>query len=468
MEGGLKSVYDRLPVAVQDWMLTGYSAWLHRKRYGGRFPEYRALFEESQGWARDRIERYQDERLVEVVGHAYRTVPYYRETFDRIGLRPEDVRGRSDLAKIPILTRETIKSRWNDLVSREFDPAKIVRGHTSGTTGSPLEIGYDDAVVWATYAALDRQYRWAGVRLERGGDRVALFRGNVIVPLDRRRPPFWRHNRFHNHLLLSSFHMSAENLDEYFKALDRFRPDVVDGYPSNLYVLAKYLRDRGRTFPVRAALTSSETLYDFQRELIEEAFECRVFDYFGLAERVVFAVECDRHDGHHLCDEYGITEIVDEDGVPVPEGRHGVMVATSLHNRAMPMIRYRTNDSTAIRGGTCACGRALARMDAVATKAEDILTLPDGRVLSPSALTHPFKPLNSIQESQIVQTARERIVVRVVPRSDFTDAHRRSLIEGLQERIGAGTTIEVELVDRLERSRAGKFKWVVSHVDLGI
>lgn len=254
----------------------------------------------------------------------------------------------------------------------------------------------------------------------------------------------------------------------YFEALTSFRPAVVDGYPSTLFVLAKYLQGRGEYFPVRAAVTSSETLYEFQREVIEERFQCRVFDYYALAERVVFAGECEAHLGRHIAMEYGIAEVVDGEGRPAASGSVGKLVGTSLHNRAMPLIRYVTNDMTAFQPHVCACGRRLEVMADVTTKAEDMLTLKDGRLISPSVLTHPFKPLEGIEGSQIVQTAPDRIVVRIVPGPGFNRALTAHLVTELKARLGADVDVEVQLVDRLELSKNGKFKWVISHVPLGI
>jgi phenylacetate-CoA ligase len=134
----------------------------------------------------------------------------------------------------------------------------------------------------------------------------------------------------------------------------------------------------------------------------------------------------------------------------------------------MPLIRYVTNDVTALRPTTCSCGRQLQLMDDVTTKAEDVLTLPDGRLISPSVLTHPFKPLDCIEGSQIVQMAADRIVVRLVAGDGFTDAHAAHLLHELQARLGPGVRIAIERVDRLESSANGKFKWVISHVPLGL
>jgi phenylacetate-CoA ligase len=341
-------------------------------------------------------------------------------------------------------------------------------GHTSGTTGTPLTVGYDRDTVWMTYAVFDRHYRWAGLHMGRDGDRIAVARGNVIVPLAQRKPPFWRHNSRQNQLLLSSFHLSKANLPAYFDALAAFQPAVLDGYPSTLYILAKYLIGRGETFPLRAAVTSSETLYDFQRAAIEQAFKCRVFDYFALAERVVFSGECDRHEGHHISMEYGIAEVVDDDAQPVSAAREGRLAGTSLHNLAMPLLRYATNDRTALTTHQCSCGRGLELMADVTTKAEDVLTLSDGRLISPSVLTHPFKPLDCIEGSQIVQKAPDHVVIRLVAGADYDPSLGTHLIKEFKERLGDDVRVEVQLVDRLEHSRNGKFKWVISEVPLGI
>jgi phenylacetate-CoA ligase len=462
------AIYRRAPVWGQNLMLTGFAAMLERERYGGRYAEFRDLLTQTERLSQAELERQQDERLRAVVAHAYEHVPFYRRRFDEQRLTPADIRTQADLPKITLLTRDDIREHFDELRSRAFAPRTMRTGHTSGTTGTPLTVGYDRDTVWMTYAVFDRHYRWAGCRMGRSGDRVAVVRGNVIVPLDRKRPPFWRQNRVHRQLLLSSFHLSPQNLPAYFEALEEFRPAVIDGYPSTLYVLAKYLRARGRTFPVRAAITSSETLYDFQREAIETSFVCRVFDYYALAERVVFSSECEAHDGRHVAMEYGLAECVDEQGHRVPAGVSGRLVGTSLHNLAMPLLRYVTNDRTMLLAAPCACGRQLQRMDAVTTKAEDMLTLSDGRLISPSVLTHPFKPLDSIEGSQIVQTAPDAITVRIVPGPNYDTALTAHLVAELQERLGGGVRIEVEMVDQLQSGKNGKFKWVISKVPLGI
>lgn len=468
MNSVLKRIYDLTPTPVQNLMLSAFSARLDQQRYGGRFTEFRALLEESQHWPNDRIQAWQDERLRSVVRHAYENTPYYRTLFDHHGVDPDKFAGREHLHRIPILTKDIIKKQLPDLLSRAHPRRSLHEGHTSGTTGSPLTVFYSNDMLAMNYAALDRQYRWAGVNMQRGGDRVAVIRGNIIVPLQQKEPPFWRFNRIHNQLLLSNFHMSSQTLGSYYDALREFQPRVLDGYPSSVYVLAKVLLNRGQKLPLQAVLTSSETLFDFQREAIESAFDCKVFDYFGAAERVIFAVECERHEGHHLCEEYGVTEVLDDHGQAVPRGSEGYLVGTSLHNTGMPLIRYRTSDRTALKAQACSCGRRLPLMEDVATKAEDLVRLRDGRLISPSVLTHPFKPLDSIEASQLVQTDLDRLIVRIIPRPEYSEADTAHLVRELKARLGQDMRVDIELTQSLPRTKSGKFKWVISQVELGI
>lgn len=468
MQSRFKNVYDKLPVVAQNTILTGFSALLDRERYGGDFHRYKRFLEESQWYSAAQLRSYQDEQLARLIAYNYRHVPYYRRIMDERGLKPQDIVSTADLVKLPLLTRQDIKDHFTELLSDEYTLAKVKKGHTSGTTGSPLEICYSDGLVYLTYAMLDRHYAWAGVRMNVRGDRVAVVRGNPIVPLGQNKPPFWRYNYLHNQVLFSSFHMSPQNLPHYIAELRRFGPRVLDGYPSTLYVVAKFLQNTGQKLKLHAVISSSETLYDFQREVIEQSFDCKVFDYFAAAERVAFSGECERHEGHHLADEYGVTEILDAEGRTVECGKTGILVATSLHNYAMPMIRYVTNDMSSLKVQRCSCGRGLPLMDDVTTKAEDLITLRDGRLISPSVLTHPFKPLTSIAASQIIQEDIDTVRIRLVAGPAYNEHDEQELIHGMKERLGESVDIVIEKADALERTKAGKFKWVISKVKLGI
>ena len=459
----IERFYNSSPAFLQNLAVSTYGWKLYRREYGRKFAELLKSYEEMQWWPYEKLWTWQDDCLKRLITHSYSNVPYYREIMKKHGLTPDDFRSVDDLPKMPLLTRDDIRNNFDSLISSQARRKDLSIGHTSGTTGSPLEFLYDRHINLVKNVVDWRQKRWGGVN---PGDRVAFFLGRVVVPITRHKPPFWRHNWVLNHLFFSSFHMSPENLPMYFEQLKKFNPKAIEGYPSTIYILAGHLLSRNKTFPLDAVFTSSETLYPQQREAIERAFECKLYDFFGMAERVLFATECDAHEGHHVNMDFGILEVLNSDGQPCAPGEMGRMVATGLHNFGMPLIRYLTSDVTAIKDKPCSCGRAFPLMEDVTTKAEDIVTTLDGRYVSSSILTHPFKPMHNVAESQIIQEDRENIVIKIIKRPEYSDADSQYLVEEMKKRVGQDMNIELEFVDQIPRTKTGKFRWVISKVPL--
>lgn len=445
---------------AQTLLLNAHALRIQRERYGRAFRDLQAEWDASQFWKPERMRSWQDERVRKLVRFAYERVPYYRRSFDAHGVSPNAIHGVEDLPRLPILTKEDVRAAGAELLAEGMHD-QLVHGHTSGTTGSPLSLMYDRGMCVANNVADWRQKQWAGLHL---GTWHALILGRVVVPTNQRQPPYWRANHVHRQLWMSAFHMSDERLPLYADELRRRGVRFLEGYPSTLYILARHLLRAGTTLPMHAAFTSSETLLPIQREAISKAFECEVFDFYGLAERVLFAAECEQHDGKHVFEEYGVTEVVDDSGAPVRDGQPGWLVGTSLWNFGMPLIRYRTSDISSRIAQPCACGRGLGRIAAVTTKAEDIIVTPDGRFISPSVLTHPFKPFDQLVKSQIVQDESDHVLVKLVPSASFTDEHRDKLVAGLRERLGTAMRISVDVVQDIPAERSGKFRWIISRV----
>jgi phenylacetate-CoA ligase len=463
--GLLQRMYNISPQGIQTMMLNAYALKVHSERYGAKFRDIQAELNRTQYFNPKQIDDYQNTRLKRLIHHAYSTVPYYRELFNRIRLKPEDIKTKNDLSKIPVLTRDDVRTNLPKLLSTAFKQRDLVLGHTSGTTGSPLEFYWDINTCVYTNGVDWRQKQWAGVKY---GDPIAVLLGRMIVPTSSTKPPFWRMNYLHNQLWFSSFHMTIENLKHYLDKLIKFKPAAIEGYPSTVYILARYMVANGFSLPLTAVFTSSETLYPVQREVIEKAFGCKVFDFYGLAERVLFATECEAHSGRHLNFEYGLTEIVDGTDHPVKNGKMGVVVSTSLQNLGMPFIRYKTSDVSQIRNQFCSCGRHMLLLDDITTKAEDIVVTPDGRMISPSVLTHPFKPMHNIEKSQIIQEEMNHIIIKIVKRPGYSENDTQTLLASFKERVGNDMDIMIEFVDDIPTTKSGKFRWVISKVPLTV
>lgn len=460
----LEKIYQKSPRFFQDLMMTAYGFKIYRERFGKEFESWMKFFKKSEKWSLSEREAFQNEKLRELIKYCYKYVPYYRKIMKTRNLVPSDIKGVGDLYKLPILRKKDILQHYHAMISTEYTPKQLKESPTSGTTGSPLVVLWDKNIEIFNNAALWRHRSWAGVSF---GDSYASVLGRVVVSYAQKSPPFWRHNYKWHQLYLSTFHLKDKSLPYYFDALTKANVKYIEAYPSTIYILAQYLEQHNETFPLKCIFTSSETLLPLQREVIEQRFQCKIYDYYGQSEGVMFSGECSRHTGHHLFFEYGITEIVDEDDTPLPANTHGKIIATSLHNFGMPLLRYENGDVTSINNRvTCECGRTLPRIADITTKAEDIVVLPDGRLISSSILTHPFKPMKNIIKSQIIQTKLDTIMIKIVKRPSFSQRDANHLVSEMKKRLGDNMKVVLRFVADIPRSANGKYRWVISEFPL--
>lgn len=456
-----QEIYNKSPYWLQVLALNLFSGKIRFSRHGSEFKDIFNNLLVSQFFTQDQIIEHQNQRLSILIKHAYETVPYYNKLFRHHNLHPNDIQTIFDLPKIPILEKKHVIEHAEDLISSSFKPKQLAKGVTSGTTGSPLTVAWDNRACIYNDAVDWRQKHSAGIKYQ---DKMALLLGRQIVPSTKTKPPYWVLDHFHNQLWMSAFHLNENNLPLYVAKLRKFKPRAIEGYPSTLYVLADYMRKNSLVLPVDAVFTSSETLYPIQREVIESAFEAKITDYYGMAERVIFATECENH-VKHINFDYCIAEVVDKDNRVLPDGEDGMLVGTSLVNYGMPFIRYKTTDISNIATSKgCSCGRSMNVMADVTTKAEDIILRLDGTRISPSILTHSFKPLSNILKSQIIQETKSHIIIKIVRNSSYSDSDSQKLISSLKERIGEDMTVTLEFVSDIPRTKSGKYRWVISNV----
>jgi phenylacetate-CoA ligase len=456
-------IYGSLPLSVQSALVARHGRKVYELQTG---PEYEGLLrflEASERSDPEEIRAYQETKLREMVRHAYETVPYYREVMDERRLKPADILTIQDLTKLPVLHKEDVRSAGTRLLSSAFKRKELTTVATSASTGTPLTVYWDRSIAIMNHACYMRMRRWTGVPQ---GTPIAMMQGKPTVPPTQKKPPFWRYNPAWNQVRLSTLHMSDENLPYYMDELRRFGAKSLETYPSAAYILARFLEDKDDYLPLTCVITTGEPLLSEQRRVIEERFQTRVFDAYGQAERVVFSTECEEHDGLHLYDEYGITEVVDSDGHPVPTGTTGLLVGTSLHNRAMPLLRYACGDIGAVSDRRCACGRSLAMLDGLASRANDVVVLPDGRMMAGRNVGWSVRMIKSVSDWQVIQERIDLIRMVVVTENPVSDRERDGVKEYFRRRIGPEVEVRVERVAEIPKSPVGKARHVISHVPL--
>ena len=450
------SLYRLSPIWAQEAFIS-LRAWSRaRLREGRTFDRMRTEVDASQWFDREAAEYYRMAMLSRVLQHAYHHCAPYRERFHAAGLGPDDIRSESDLAQFPLLDKSQVRAAGRSLVSSAAC-WPIFEGTTSGTTGSPLKIFQDLRAINRENAFIQRQLAWAGLTPK---GRRAWLRGDMVAPVDQKDSPYWRLSRAENMLMLSSYHLSERNALDYLESLARFDPLVIQAYPSSIGFLANWLEATARSYggaSLRGIVTSSESLSDTQRAVIEKGFGCRVFDWYGQFERVASIGTCE-YGTYHVNSDYSLSEFL-----PVGDGLYEV-VGTGFNNLTMPLIRYRTGDFVRLADPdeSCRCGRSFPIVRAIHGRADDVVKLPDGRHIG--RLDHIFKGVNGVIEAQIRQEALDRIDILVVPGAGYSPTEEGQLVTNARERIGNDITIAVRTVGNVPRTRNGKFRGVVCEV----
>ena len=362
----------------------------------------------------------------------------------------------------PLIDKATLISHQGEYFPHGRRPVHAaVVAQTSGTTGSPLDVYRSLASILREEAFHLQHWHWAGWRR---GQPQAVLRGDVAVPMERREPPFWFEDPLGKQLVLSTRHLDRRNSGAFADALLRFGAVQLRAYPSAAHELANFIEDAG--IPVRfdSVITGSEMLYDFQRARIESVFRAKVFDFYGMAERVAFAATCEQ--GRlHVNPEYGVVEIVDEQGRPT-DGE-GTVVGTSLHNAAMPLIRYRMNDTARWSRQPCPCGRTYPVIETVSGRLADQLYDLDGRAVNCTVIGFAFDGMHNIRKAQVVQDAADRWTIRVVPAPNYTAADGQRVLDKLAKQVSARVAATIEVVADIPKMPNGKFKWVVRNYQPG-
>lgn len=458
----MNALYARSPVALQNAACT-WAGWQRaRSRFTPHFRRRLAEWMVSGQSSLARLQQIQQERLVELVRRARLFVPYYAD----LGLPdpepdPADPQRGIDaiLAAVPVLEKSAYRDAPESFIASDIPARRLLRGKTSGTTGSALPLWYTPEALAEEYAAVWRLRRWLGIELY---DPHFSFGGQLLVPHRQSRPPFWRHNAWGHQTLFSLYHMTAHNLPFYIDAMHDLPAVYVQGYPSSLHLLGRAMLERGRPLPrgrLKAVLPSSESLLAFHREVIEEAFAAPIYDRYGTSEFAVSMTGCT--EGRlHVDMEFGIVEVeVQEE---TDEYVRGPLLVTGLSNDATPFLRYRIGDVGTRSKQACACGRPGDVFLDVDGRIEDYVVTPDGRWVG--RLDHIFKEQLDIAEAQILQEDADAIEILVVPRSSFGARSEEALRKEIRTRLGEAIRIEVRRVGAIPRERNGKFRAVKSRV----
>lgn len=411
-------------------------------------------------WKTQYYSRYQHralqwELLSRLLDHCFVRVPYYGRLFADLGLERSDFNSLQDLSRIPILDKETLLDFHQDFKSQDFIKYRPREIHTSGTTGTPLKVYWDLASNALEFTCMWRHFSWLGYRL---GEPFLDIRS---VPFNE--PKAYRWNWKCRGLEMSSDIMDESNIENYAALLRKFRIKLWRGHPHSIDLLCRLLSEAGiDDIRPKYVFTSSEALLENQRDFIQSWTGVPVCDNYGLKEHNALICQCPEG-GYHIASEYGIVEIVKDDGTLAEPGEEGKIIATGLHNKAFPLLRYDTGDYAIHTEAFCPCGRTLSLVKGLSGRIDDRILTPEGRWVS--GLHFAFFFLQGIRMAQLVQERSRSLDVYIVPTKDYQKEVTSHLSNELKNKLGKSMEINIRLVEEIPFPAPGKFKFVVNKLE---
>lgn len=421
-----------------------------------------AMLDAAERLGRGELEALQRERLRSTLRHAYDNVPFYRDAFDRAGLKPEDCRTLADLARFPFTAKTDLRDNYpfGMFAVPEHEVRRIHA--SSGTTGRPTVVGYTerDLDTWADVVA--RSIRAAGGR---PGHKVhvaygyGLFTGGLGA--------HYGAERLGCTVIPASGGMTARQV----RLIQDFRPEIIMITPSYMLTLLDEFERQGvdpRSTSLKVGIFGAEPWTEGMRAEIEERFAIDAVDIYGLSEVMGpgVAQECvETKDGLHIWEDHFYPEVVDPfTGEVLPDGEEGELVFTSLTKEAMPVIRYRTRDLTRLLPGTA---RTFRRMEKVTGRSDDMVILR-GVNLFPTQIEEIVLRTPGVAPHFQLRLTRDgrldALTVLAEARADATTDEREKAARAVAAAVkdGVGVSVNVEVVDpeTLERS-VGKIRRVV-------
>ncbi len=429
---------------------------------------------------RESLRALQNKRLHNTVDYVYHQVPYYRETLDRVGIKPENIRSVDDLQKLPFTKKQALRDYYPFgllAVPRE----NLMRIHaSSGTTGKPTVVCYtaNDVDVFAEVNA--RSLATAGARrgmILHNAYGYGLFTGGLGIHYGGER------------LGMTVVPVSGGATQRQVTLILDFKPEVICCTPSYAQTLGEEFKKRGispEEISLKVGLLGAEPWTETIRVAVEASLGIAATNIYGLSEIIGPGVsqECiEARAGSHIWEDHFYPEVVNiETGNPLPDGKEGVLIFTHLTREAMPLLRYWTGDITYLTHDVCACGRTHVRMGPIRGRADDMLIVR-GVNLYPTQVEEILKGIPEVTPHyQIVVTRVSTLdevevkvelteeVFRHVAQDVITDdviavdhamhALRNKIEHLIRDTLGLGVTVTLVPPETVPRSEGGKLRRV--------
>ncbi|MFC2053564.1 phenylacetate--CoA ligase family protein [Chloroflexota bacterium] len=414
----------------------------------------------------DEVRALQFRKMSALIPHTFQTVPHYRQAFGKIGLEPGDIKTWEDFKNIPILTKELLRENGETLISSKPDSA-LYPITTSGSTGLPLKTMVSQRAALRANVSRIRSLKWWGIEL---GDReirltntgLSFKRGWKKFYSEYIRTPM--RTTLMNRKYFSSLSMTPKMMGEHWKAILKFSPRYLFGFPSAYALFANYLHEKGydgREANLKLVLTLGEILHEWQEQLITTTFGCPMADEYGSTEVGVIAYShpCG---AMHTMDDGVIVEIIKSN----PDDEYGQVVVTNLDNWGYPIIRFNLNDlaKTTQNVHDCSLGIGLGTLEGLVGRDQDVLRLASGRIVYYFYFYFLIEHVRGVRQYQVIQKKPDHFELKIIPDGESFNQEQENYIQDVIREHLEGSTISIKIVDNIPKDPSGKLRFVISEL----
>ena len=428
---------------------------LYEKIKGKNLLFYLNEYKSHLTWSPEQLKSHQWKEIKKLLTHAFDNTTFYPEMWAKAGINSiDDIQSMSDFEKLPLISKDDIAKHYQGFVAKNY--ANNIKKATGGSTGQPFrfELNTDsntrrEAIMW-------RGYGWLGAGL--GQKTLYLWGADIGQPTKLKVLKNNLYHAFYNRKMLNSFAMNTNNMHTYIEEINNYRPTALVAYVNPLYELARFIiKYKISVFSPKTILTGAEPLHEFQREVIEKAFNCKVYNTFGCREFMLMSAECQAHKKLHINSDHLVVETVNDLGQSIT-GESADLVVTDLYNYGMPLIRYVNGDRATLIRQPCGCENPLPIMSSIDGRKLDIIKTASGKSISGELFPHLFKEFIGIDKFQVKQSEISSLQIRLITNKHFTEQNKDDIAKEINKYAKNELQLVFDLVDDIPLTVSGKHR----------
>lgn len=410
------------------------------------------IIREMNNWSKEEVTQWQNENLQNLIKHAYENTSYYRLLFDKLGIRPEEIRSSLDLSKLPVLTKKDIIKNIQDFIPKNINQIKHLKASTGGTSGDPLQFLLDFKS--KSFGTASSIYFWNIFDYKYGQKYIAMGSSSLNIN-DKIHLKNKIYNKLRGRIPLNGIGLSDELLMKYVHIIKKGNIQFIYGYASSIFLLADFIIKNNIIIDhIKACFTTSEVLTKNYRDSIKAAFNCKILDCYGAGDGGVtaFGIKDDYYCVGYNC----VVEIHD-----CNNENSGKILCTDLLNYAMPFIRYELGDVVELAPLSEEYDYNGQIIKKINGRSSDIFHLGNGRKLTGPGFTVLFKDIN-VKAYSIKLISPLEISVSILKKETFTHKDEERIYESFKQQAGHECRIVIKYVDKIEYTGSGKTRYFYS------